>query len=94
MLRFVGVELDQGSCAGVNAAIHGGRACWLRLGTYVSVVMDEAWMGDSVAVYRDGDLVKVHPGDCVVRYMGVEAAAPLRDHMGEWDGPLKELSLS
>jgi hypothetical protein len=69
-------------------------AYWLRLGAYVSLVKVEPWKDDGVPVYFHGDLVTMHPGDSVVKYIGMEAAEPLRDHMGDWDGPLKEPSLS
>ena len=54
-------------------------AYWLRLGASVSLVKVEPWKDDSVAVYFDGDLVIMQPGDWVVKYMGKEAAEPLHE---------------
>jgi hypothetical protein len=67
---------------------------WLRLGAYVSLVKVEPWKDDGVAVHRDGDIVKMQPGEWIVRYIGMDVTEPLRQDMGEWTGPLEETSSS
>jgi hypothetical protein len=69
-------------------------AYWLRLGAYVSLVKVEPWKDDGVAVHRNGDLVKMQPGDWVVKYIGMKVTEPLLQDMGEWAGPLEEPSAS